>query len=162
MASHSSDFAPFKRGSAPSTTPGSLEPWLRTSILAFGFGKLAFFLPIRVLLPFRPQLPPDFAALVRWGPGGSEQYEEMIAAIYIVWGVFLVRAGARPWENVLFLDFTVWGNVMHIGLMTIMAVINKGDRVHLVGDVLAAWLFLGPFIYIWTSVKREHKPILGR
>ncbi|KZZ97306.1 hypothetical protein BBO_09528 [Beauveria brongniartii RCEF 3172] len=159
MTSRVSDFTPPKRGA---TMPGSLEPWLKSVTVAFGVGMIVFFLPILVLLPFRIKTSPALEALLRWGPGGSEQYEEMIASIYVVWGIFMVRASADPWANALFLDFTAYANIAHLGLMTLMAVVNKGDRIHLVGDVLGSWLLLGPFLYVWSSVKRDHKPVLRR
>ncbi|ATY63756.1 putative membrane protein [Cordyceps militaris] len=160
MASRISDFAPLKRAA----TRDSLEPWLKSVILAFGAAKILFFVPLLVLLPLRVPVPAPVAALVRWGPGGggAEQYEEMIASIYVVWGVFMVRAAADPLRAALFLDFTACADTAHIGLMTLMAVVNAGDRVHLVGDVLAAWLFLGPFIYVWTAVRKERGPARPR
>lgn len=151
MTPRTSGFASLKRAAMQ----GSFEPWLKSVTLAFGGGMVVFFLPVLLLVPFRVQLPTALEALLRWGPGGGEQYEEMIAAIYVVWGCFLLRAGRDPLANELFLDFTACANVAHIGLMTLMAVVNKGDRIHLVGDVLGAWLVLGPFIYIWTRVKGE-------
>ncbi|KAF1732757.1 hypothetical protein MY5147_001653 [Beauveria neobassiana] len=156
MSSRISDFAPLKRAA----TRDSLEPWLKSVTILFGSSMLVFFLPILVLVPLRVPIPPVLESLLRWGPGGAEQYEEMIAIIYIVWGVFLLRASADPFRHALFLDFTACANVAHIGLMTLMAVVNGGDRIHLVGDVLAAWLVLGPFLYIWSSVKRERKSLL--
>ncbi|KAJ3493507.1 hypothetical protein NLG97_g4690 [Lecanicillium saksenae] len=153
MASRISDFVPLRRAA----TQDSHEPWLKSVTVAFGGGMILFFLPVLLLVPFRVDVPPALETLLRWGPGGAEQYEEMIAAIYVVWGYFLLRASADPWRNELFLDFTACANVAHIGLMTLMAVVNKGDRIHLVGDVLGAWLVLGPFVYIWSSVKRERK-----
>lgn len=153
MASHTSDFAPLRRAA----TQDSLETWLKSVIIGFGGGMVIFFLPVLVLVPFRIQVPAPLEALLRWGPGGAEQYEEMIAVIYIVWGYFLLRAARDPWANELFLDFTACANVAHIGLMTLMAVVNKGDRIHLIGDVLGAWLVLGPFLYVWSTVRRERK-----
>ncbi len=137
------------------TSQAPLEQWLTTTIAIFGASQLIFFVPILVLLPFRPDLPPALQALLRWGPGGAEQYEEMIAIIYVVWGYFMLRAARSPFEHALFLDFTASANVAHIGLMTLMAVLNKGDRIHLVGDVLAAWLVLAPFVYVWAAVRSE-------
>lgn len=158
MSAPFSDFAALKRAA----THDSLEPWLKSVTVAFGGGMVFFFLPILLLLPFRVDLPPALEALLRWGPGGAEQYEEMIAAVYIVWGVFLLRAAGDSHKNALFLDFTACANVAHIGLMTLMAVVNEGDRIHLVGDVLGAWLVLGPFVYVWSSVKKERARTLGR
>ncbi|GAD99559.1 hypothetical protein PVAR5_8274 [Paecilomyces variotii No. 5] len=82
--------------------------------------------------------------LLAWGTyeyrktGGAEQHEEMIAIIYIIWGSYLIRAARNPFENELFLDFSVTANVAHISLMTFMAIYNGQDRIHLTGDILAA------------------------
>lgn len=86
----------------------------------------------------------------------------MIAIVYIIWGSYLVRAARNPFENELFLDFSVTANVAHISLMTFMAIYNDQDRIHLIGGILAAWLVLGPFTYVWTRAKKNHYQTLRR
>lgn len=155
--------APRQPRSTPARTPqDGTESWLQAAIIIFGAAQLIFFVPIIIILPFRIALPPALESLMRWGPGGAEQYEEMIAVIYIIWGFYTLRAAKDPFENTLFLDFTVYGNVGHISLMTAMAVVNKKDRVHLIGDVLAAWLVLGPLVYAWTRAKHGRRAELLR
>lgn len=97
----------------------------------------------------RAPVPKVLEVLLRWGPGGAEQYEEMISVIYIVWGYYLIKASKDPWDNRLFLDFSVYANIAHFSLMTAMAVFNKNDRIHLLGDVLVAWTVFIPFVYFW-------------
>jgi hypothetical protein len=41
----------------------------------------------------------------------------MLMIIYIVWGVFLIRAARNPQAYVSFLNFTMWANLAHGALM---------------------------------------------
>lgn len=45
----------------------------------------------------------------------------MLFAIYIVWSVFLLRAARQPAAHATFLDFTLWANLAHVGVMVPMA-----------------------------------------
>lgn len=135
----------------------TVKPWLKTTIAVFGWSQIILFLPILVILLLDLPRLEALEVLIRWGPGGAEQYEEMIAIIHVVWGYFCLKAANEPFENRLFLDFTVCGNFGHYGIMTAMAVANEGDRIHLIGDLLFAWVFFIPFVYVWTRSKREHR-----
>jgi len=137
-------------------TPEFVEPWLKTTISIFGWAQIIFFSPILVILLLDLPRPGVLQLLIRWGPGGGEQYEEMISIIYIIWGYFCLKAAHNPFAHELFLDFTVWGDFGHMGIMTAMAVVNEKDRIHLIGDLLAAWIFYAPFVYVWTRAKREY------
>jgi hypothetical protein len=50
---------------------------------------------------------------------GNEQNHvpPMLMIIYIVWGVFLIRAARNPQAYVSFLNFTMWANLAHGALM---------------------------------------------
>lgn len=115
---------------------------------------LVFFTVAFTAAVLRLPLPRVLELLIRWGPGGAEQYEEMISVIYIVWGYFLLRAADSPFDHALFLDFSLHANVAHFSLMTAMAVLNKGDRIHLLGDVVLAWIVFFPFVYFWKTARR--------
>lgn len=93
--------------------------------------------------------------LVRWGHlhGGGEMYELMIATIYIVWGIFIVKAAKQPLNNKIFMDFTMFGNIAHFGVMFIMGIVIEGELLHLVGDVLMGWFALAIFIYFWLPLR---------
>ncbi len=80
-----------------------------------------------------------------WQPPQSE-YEAMIAAIYAVLGVFLLRAVPRPEAHASLIWFTVWSSLAHGGLMAVQAAVDPAETGHFAGDVLALALvavFLG-------------------
>ena len=45
----------------------------------------------------------------------------MLVVIYLVWGVFFFLAATNPYQYRSFLDFTMWANLAHGGLMIPMA-----------------------------------------
>jgi hypothetical protein len=52
-------------------------------------------------------------------------YESMMAAIYIVWAVFLWRASREPAQHLLFVDFTIWATAAHALVMLIATPLQK-------------------------------------
>ncbi|RJQ66971.1 hypothetical protein D5S17_34895 [Pseudonocardiaceae bacterium YIM PH 21723] len=86
--------------------------------------------------------------LFAWGPhDGGRLYAQMITAIYIVWGIFIWLAAKDPVRNRLFVDFTIFGNLIHGLVMLIQGVLVHSEHVHLMGDVplcFAVLLLLGP------------------
>jgi hypothetical protein len=51
----------------------------------------------------------------------------MLLLIYVVWGVFLLRAAGNPQAYSSFLDFTMWANLAH-GLLMSAQVFTDVDR----------------------------------
>lgn len=121
----------------------------------FGWTVVLFFALAFFASSLRLPIPKFLDSLMRWGPGGAEQYEQMISVINIVWGIYVLRAAEDPFSNVLFFDFTATGMVAHITLMTLMGIFNAKDRVHLIGDVLVGWAAIGPFTYVWIKTRQE-------
>jgi hypothetical protein len=72
----------------------------------------------------------------RWRPEQPE-YEQMIAVVYAVLGVFLLRASRAPLSHLSLIWFTVWSSLGHAAVMTAHAVMDPGEWVHLIGDVPA-------------------------
>ncbi|TQM09886.1 DUF6632 domain-containing protein [Pseudonocardia kunmingensis] len=72
----------------------------------------------------------------RWQPQ-QDEYEQMIAAVYAVLGVFLIRAARDPHGHLSLIWFTVWSSLVHAAVMAFHAVADAAERVHLVGDVPA-------------------------
>lgn len=93
------------------------------------------------------------AAMLRWQPYNIA-YEIMISTIYIVWGIILWKASANPNENRLLIEFTIWGNLAHAGVMLISALMIEGETTHTVGDVVI--LLLVGVVLLWL---RPSKPI---
>ena len=121
----------------------------------FGWTVVLFFALAFFGSSLRLPIPKFLDSLMQWGPGGAEQYEQMISVINIVWGIYVLRAAEDPFSNVLFFDFTATGMVAHITLMTLMGIFNAKDRVHLIGDILVGWAAIGPFTYVWIQTRQE-------
>ena len=114
-----------------------------------GFFGLAFAL-IATGVPVTGTL----AALTRWGHGG-ESYELMITALYVVWGVYLWRAGRDPGAHASFIDFTLAANIVHFGVMLALGLAVEGEHVHMVGDVLWGWVAIVAIAASWLPVRRS-------
>lgn len=121
----------------------------------FGFTVIFFFSLAFFGAWLRLPIPDYLDSLLRWGPGGAEQYEQMIAIINIVWGFYVLRAAEDPLSNIVFFDFTATGMIAHISLMTLMGIFNAKDRAHLIGDILFGWAAIGPFTYAWMQVRQK-------
>jgi hypothetical protein len=72
----------------------------------------------------------------RWHPEQPE-YEQMIAAIYAMLGIFLIRASRDPFDHLSLIWFTVWSSLAHAAVMAVHAAMDHSAWVHLVGDVPA-------------------------
>ena len=72
----------------------------------------------------------------RWEPHQS-QYEQMLAVVYAVLGIFLLRAARKPEEHLSLIWFTVWSNLAHGGLMAVQAAKDPMEHGHFLGDVPA-------------------------
>ena len=82
---------------------------------------------------------------------GSEHLHvpPMLMIIYIVWGVFLLRAANNPPGYASFLSFTMWANLAHGLLMAAQA----GSEIHqywskFLTDIPFVWI-LAVGIYVW-------------
>ncbi len=73
-----------------------------------------------------------------WHDGGESFYIPMIVGLYATLGVFLVRAGGKPLENLGLVWFTVWSSIVHAVIMAVQAVSGGHATMgHLLGDVPA-------------------------
>jgi hypothetical protein len=106
--------------------------WLRVALLLAGSMCLAVW-PLTILWP----------SGWSWHPQGSRS-EHMIAVVYAVLGVFLLRAVREPLRHRSLIWFTVWSSVAHGGLMAWQSLSDRAERGHLMGDVPA--LLLGALV----------------
>jgi hypothetical protein len=51
----------------------------------------------------------------------------MLFVVYIVWGVFMLRAAGNPQGYLSFLNFTMWANLAH-GLLMVVQAATEMDR----------------------------------
>ena len=78
-------------------------------------------------------------------------YEAMYAAINLVWGIFAWKASRQPQKNLLFTDFTIWANIVHPLVMTLVGVFRRGEFYHLLGDSLL--LFIPALTLLYLRLK---------
>lgn len=75
----------------------------------------------------------------RWIPH-QQSYEQMIVAIYLTLGIFLIRAAKNPLQNLSLIWFTVWSSFVHGGVMLIQSIAYPQEHGHLIGDVPALFI----------------------
>lgn len=85
-----------------------------------------------------------------WRPRHYE-YEQMIIGIYGTLGVFLLRASRRPEAHLSMIWFTFWSSVVHGIIMSIQAIVDPVERMHLAGDVAAIWIAV--FLLGWLTPR---------
>ena len=86
-----------------------------------------------------------------WTPPQPE-YEQMIMGIYVVLGIFLVRAAKDPMADASLIWFTIWSSIVHAGIMLVQALVDETEKANLIGDIPA--LFLVAFVLWYLMPKR--------
>ena len=84
-----------------------------------------------------------YAMLIIWPSGwawhqgspSSSDYFMMIAGVYFVLGIFMIRAAKDPASNASLIWFVVWSSVTHAVVMGAEAFRTPMMKGHLVGDV---------------------------
>lgn len=80
------------------------------------------------------------------------EYEQMIMGMYIVLGVFLIRAAKDPLKHASLIWFTVWSSLVHGGIMLVQAIVDETERANLLGDVSALFLVA---IVLWYLMPKK-------
>jgi hypothetical protein len=78
------------------------------------------------------------------GSPASSDYFMMIAGVYVVLGIFMIRAAKDPAANVSLVWFVVWSSVAHAAVMAVESFRTPMMMGHLVGDV--------PFLFVIAIV----------
>jgi hypothetical protein len=86
-----------------------------------------------------------------WHGGMGGYYLQMIAGIYAVLGIFLIRAATNPSAHRSLISFTAWSSLVHAAIMAIQAVSDSHEHGHLVGDVPALVLVAAILWYFSPS-----------
>ena len=103
--------------------------WLKRALLVFGVIFLGVY-PMGLVWP---------AGWV-WHGGQGQYYLQMIAAIYVVLGIFMIRASRNPEEHQSLILFTIWSSLVHAVMMGAQALGDVHELGHLLGDVPALLL----------------------
>jgi hypothetical protein len=86
-----------------------------------------------------------------WTPRQPE-YEQMIMGMYVVLGLFLIRAAKDPMKHASLIWFTIWSSIVHGGIMLVQAIVDETERANLLGDVPALFLVA---IVLWYLMPRK-------
>lgn len=113
-------------------------------LTAFGVVSVVLFGGLFVLTATDAPVMQDGGALrfMRWDVL-SKHVELMIEAVYLVWGVFLLRAARRPTAYLSFIDFTIWANAAHGLVMVLQAFTLHGFMYKMATDVAYCLVLAG-------------------
>ena len=85
-----------------------------------------------------------------WTPSQPE-YEQMIMGMYVVLGVFMIRAAKDPMAHLSLIWFVIWSSAVHGGIMLVQALMDESERANLLGDIPALFLVAGVLWYLMPS-----------
>lgn len=128
--------------------------WLPIYLRLLAVGFLLFWGTALTVSTTGIQIPAALDHAARWGHGhGMDAAGAMLAAVYVVWALFIWAAAADPLGNRMFLDFTVLANMAHFGLMFVMALYMDHEQHHLYKDVLLGWVGIIPLAILWWPLR---------
>jgi hypothetical protein len=111
---------------APTSSRG--PKGFRVFLRVYGAATLAIFVPLFVGFVAQSPLLAEHGGALNWTIWndvrcGSEHLHvpPMLLVIYVVWGIFLLRAAGAPHGYTSFLSFTMWANLAHGALMAVQA-----------------------------------------
>jgi hypothetical protein len=82
----------------------------------------------------------------------------MLLLIYVVWGIFLLRAAGNPRAYTSFLDFTMWANLAHGLLMAVQALTDLDRYWSKFLTDIPFVLILALGIYLWRPRATAEEP----
>ena len=148
---------PIAQRENPTREPAAFRIFLRI----YGGLTLAIFVPLLVGFLAQSPLLAEHGGVLNWTIWndvrcGSAHLHvpPMLMVIYIVWGVFLLRAANDPRSYASFLSFTMWANLAHGVLMAGQAAteISHYWSKYLTDIPFVLILALG--IFLWRRVSR--------
>ena len=136
----------------------------RVFLRVYGLLTLAIF--VLLLIGFIAQSPllAEHTGMLNWTIWndvrcGSEHLHvpPMLMVIYIVWGVFLLRAAGDPRGYASFLSFTMWANLAHGVLMVVQAASEIDHYWSKFFTDIPFVLILALGIYLWRRAGRPQR-----
>jgi Family of unknown function (DUF6632) len=76
-----------------------------------------------------------------WGTHPDSPYHPlspylfMLGALYVAWGILMIRSASAPLANRVIVDFGILANLLHALVMLVQALFYPHEMQHLVGDV---------------------------
>ena len=109
---------------------------LKVFLTVYGVVSIVLFGGLFVLTLFDAPILQEGGALrfMRWEPF-AKHIELMLEGVYLVWGVFFLRAARNPVQYLSFIDFTIWANLVHGLIMVPQSHVIPGFHYKLLTDV---------------------------
>ncbi|HXL58955.1 MAG TPA: DUF6632 domain-containing protein [Chitinophagaceae bacterium] len=82
----------------------------------------------------------------------SKHVELMIEAIYLVWGIYMLKAAHKPLVYISFLNFTLWANLVH-GLLMIPQAMMVGMMFKMFTDIAYCLFLAGGLWFLMPKVE---------
>ena len=86
----------------------------------------------------------------------SKHVELMIEAIYLVWGIYMLKAARNPLAYISFLNFTLWANLVH-GLLMVPQAFMVGMVFKMFTDVAYCLVLAGGLWFLIPKVEEVSK-----
>jgi len=91
------------------------------------------------------------AASWSWEPRQPE-YEQMIIGIYVVLGIFMIRAAKNPAQHLSLIWFVIWSSLVHGLIMLVQALRDPVETPNLYGDIPALLLVA---VVLWVLMPKK-------
>ncbi len=126
---------------------------LKAFLNVYGILSIVLFGGLFSLTLFDAPIMQDGGALrfMRWEPL-AKHIELMLEGVYLVWGVFLLRAARDPAQYLSFIDFTIWANLVHGLIMVPQSLVIPGFHYKLVTDVAYCLVLSGGLLVLRPRV----------
>jgi hypothetical protein len=93
------------------------------------------------------------------GSPAANDYFMMIAGVYIVLGIFMIRAARDPLANSSLIWFVVWSNLVHALVMTWDAFRTPMLMGHLVGDIPVLIVAAAALAILMARAERQRSAL---
>jgi hypothetical protein len=124
-------------------------------LLVFGLIALLFIYPPGFLWGAHPESFPNIGPAHPPSPYQAlHPYLYMLAALYIAYGILLIRGATDPRRNVALFDFGILSSVLHAAVMLFQAFYYPNEHAHLWGDVPMLFVAAG-LMWVWHPDRKS-------
>jgi len=81
-------------------------------------------------------------------------YVYMIGALYVSYGILLIRGAKDPRRNVALFDFGIWSSVAHGGVMIFQSFYYPNEHAHLWADVPVLFA-MAIVMWVWHPDRKQ-------
>ena len=92
---------------------------------------------------------------------GLHPYFYMVAAMYVSYGLLLLKGARDPMRNVALFDYGIWSSIIHGGIMIPMAFYYPNEHAHLWADIPFAGLLVRDDVEVAPGASTSSAPDRG-